>query len=100
MGRSHAYDCNQRDYFGHGCKASPDNYLANARAQFLGLTGYRSYSGIVSENAAGGPNEVPRWMNSSGHRKNIMHPDHTCAGVGISPSSRYGIITMLECSSR
>jgi uncharacterized protein YkwD len=85
MGRSHAYDCNQLSYGGHGSSASPGSYLANERAKFLGLTNYSAYSGIVSENGSmrGGPEAVVSgWMQSSGHRMNVLYSGHTHAGVG------------------
>ncbi|MCL1988656.1 MAG: CAP domain-containing protein [Firmicutes bacterium] len=60
----------------------PDGSTATDRARRTGWTG-----GHVMENYAGGFDQHPaitvsRWMNSDGHRRNILTPGHTHLGVG------------------
>ncbi len=84
-------------------KCTEYEYYADIRAQEIGVVmgherpdGSSCFSGIsgymmVAENVAGGqktPSEVVRaWMNSEGHRENILDPDLEQLAVGISRSS-------------
>ena len=48
----------------------------------------------AAENIAAGSNTaesvVNQWMNSEGHRNNIMNPDYTKLGVGMAKGGSYG----------
>jgi uncharacterized protein YkwD len=85
--RSHAYDCEQQNYFGHGAKAAPDDYsICNARAQSLG------FSGGVLECACWDTalsSVVQAWINSPGHRNALLNSGNTRHGVGISAKNKY-----------
>jgi uncharacterized protein YkwD/stress response protein SCP2 len=74
------------DFFAHD---SPDGRTVADRVT---AAGYR-YS-IVAENIAGGqrtPTEVVGgWMNSPGHRANILNPDVRQIGVGLNHAGRLG----------
>ncbi|TET35314.1 MAG: CAP domain-containing protein [Planctomycetota bacterium] len=81
--RSHAYDTEQLDYFGHGASHDPGNYgICVERGQFLDLPGQLWECGY-----GGGPaNAVSGWSNSPGHRAGILDSSLTYHGVGISTS--------------
>ena len=55
-----------------------------------GISGY-----YVGENIAGGANNVIAvvlWMNSEGHRSNILNPEYNATGLGVVEGSQYGKI--------
>jgi hypothetical protein len=67
--RSHAYDCNQFKYGGHGNHKNPSYSIAVERGKSLGL--YRLYE--CTTHGTGGPaNAINAWTNSSGHRAAIL----------------------------
>ncbi len=75
---SHSEDMARRDFFEH---ASPEGEEVWNRAK---LQGY-DYS-TVGENIAVGQRSVAEvmygWMNSQGHRQNILNPNYTHLGYG------------------
>jgi len=79
----HAEDMLRREYYDH---ASPEGETARARAR---RAGYRGRS--LGENIAKGlftPDEVVRrWMDSSGHRRNILKRGFSEMGLGVA----YGV---------
>lgn len=82
---AHSVDMDVRNYFGH---TNPSGQDLGARLESSGVTGLRSWG----ENIAWGqrtPESVMRdWMESAGHRENILHPTFTHLGVGVhGPSS-------------
>ncbi|MDQ0246656.1 putative YkwD family protein/spore coat assembly protein SafA [Bacillus fengqiuensis] len=80
-------DMRDKNYFSHTSPTygSPFDMIKN-----FGIT-YRS----AGENIAAGqktPEEVVQaWMNSSGHRANILNKDFTHIGVGYSKGGSYGV---------
>jgi uncharacterized protein YkwD len=81
--RSHAYDCIQRSYFGHGASHDPDDYgICVQRGQFLNLPGDLWECGY----GGGGSGAVLAWANSSAHRAALLTTGLTQHGVGIGPS--------------
>lgn len=78
--RRHSVDMVDRDYFSH---TSPDGKGPGDRAA---AAGYTAWSG---ENiAAGYPTAaavVAGWMNSPGHKANILNCDSVAVGVGFDP---------------
>lgn len=77
----HTEDMINRDYFGHELAGDPATKLVNRLTAF----GYR-YS-AAGENIAAGqrsPAEVMNsWMNSPGHRRNILNCDFTQIGIAV-----------------
>ncbi|MFL9458672.1 MULTISPECIES: CAP domain-containing protein [Nostocales] len=74
----HSVDMAMRDYFDHKGEdgSSPFDRIK--------ATGYR-YSRAAENIYAGGStpeDAVKGWMNSSGHRKNILNPEYREIGVG------------------
>ncbi|MGB3655957.1 MAG: CAP domain-containing protein [Rivularia sp. (in: cyanobacteria)] len=76
--QTHSQDMALNDFFSH---TGSDNSKVSDRTQ---LAGYESY--FVGENIAAGyitPEEVVRgWINSPGHRENILNPNYLEMGVG------------------
>ncbi len=76
--QTHSEDMALSDFFSH---TGSDSSKVSDRTE---LAGYESY--FVGENIAAGyvtPEEVVRgWMNSSGHRENILNPNYQEMGVG------------------
>ena len=81
--RSHAYDCEQQDYFGHGAKHDPGDYnLCVKRGQFLNLPGYLWECGY----GGGASGAMSAWAGSSAHRDAILDTGLQYHGVGIGSS--------------
>ena len=85
--QSHAVDMAKNNYFNHTGKNG------SSMASRVSLTAY-PYS-FLGENIAAGlataDGTIRQWMNSSGHRKNILNRNFTEIGFGYanSPSSEY-----------
>ncbi|WP_326644043.1 CAP domain-containing protein [Streptosporangium sp. NBC_01755] len=83
--QGHSADMAAKNYFSH---TSADGRNLTARIKASGFSPVRAWA----ENIAMGqrtPAEVVRaWMNSSGHRANIMNCGYTHLGVGVANSSR------------
>jgi uncharacterized protein YkwD len=79
VARAHAKDMIIRKFFSHD---SPDGETMSMRLKKSG-----AIYGYAGENIARGykgANEVVSgWMNSRGHRKNILHPKYKKIGVGV-----------------
>jgi hypothetical protein len=73
---NHARDMATRNYFSH---YTPEGWSPDIRVQGLG------YNGSVGENiycGSGNPGDaVGAWMNSDGHRANILNPGFTKVGI-------------------
>ncbi|MCW8139469.1 MAG: hypothetical protein KIT58_11275 [Planctomycetota bacterium] len=78
--KAHVEDMRGRSYFAHN---SPEGWTPLTRLQLLGATGFSR----VGENIAMGqptPTAVMNaWMNSAGHRANILDPAYTHVGIGV-----------------
>jgi hypothetical protein len=78
--QGHADDLLRRAYYDH---RSPEG---TSPADRVRAAGYRP-RGAIAENLAKGPfspsEVVERWMNSSGHRHNILRPRATEMGAGV-----------------
>lgn len=76
--QKHSADMALEDFFSH---KSPNGSNASQRAQALGYP-----SAFVGENIAAGrstPEDAfAGWMNSEGHRNNILNPNYQEIGVG------------------
>jgi uncharacterized protein YkwD len=81
---SHACDMVVHDFFGH-TSSNGSNVQARVRDQ-----GYHDC--LVAENLAWGYPTVVQivsgWMNSPGHRSNMLHPRATEMGVGITQGAK------------
>jgi uncharacterized protein YkwD len=88
VARLHAGDMVSRDYFAH---IDPQGQSLVDRVGRLSL-GYR----LLGENLAGGHQDgiaaVTGWMNSKGHRQNLLRADFTRVGVAAVDGGRWGIV--------
>ncbi|HEX9059378.1 MAG TPA: CAP domain-containing protein [Clostridia bacterium] len=83
--RDKATDMSNNNYFSH---QSPTYGSPFDMMRQYGIT-FRT----AGENIAGNQSAeraVSAWMNSEGHRKNILNPEFNCTGIGIAPSQTYG----------
>ncbi|WP_349345330.1 CAP domain-containing protein [Streptomyces rapamycinicus] len=84
--QAHSDDMVARDFYSH---TGPEGHQPWDRARAAGA----AHRGIGENIACGqrSPEEVVRgWMNSPGHRANILKPDFTHIGVGHATGSRAG----------
>jgi uncharacterized protein YkwD len=83
--RYQAADMSQDNYFSHDTFDRQDGNLVKKCGPWERIANY--YSGANGENAAAGystPQAVMNgWMNSSGHRANILNPSTVTIGVGF-----------------
>ncbi|NLL30500.1 MAG: CAP domain-containing protein [Clostridiales bacterium] len=83
--RIKSQDMGDRGYFDH---RNPEGQLITAQMQADGVS-YRSWGENIayisgrSENAALAEQFMDNWMNSSGHRANILSRNFTSIGVGV-----------------
>jgi uncharacterized protein YkwD len=77
--QAHAADMVQNDYFEH---ISPDGRDFSDRAEAAGYQGFATGENIAQGQASAA--EVMRsWMNSDGHRRNILSSSSNEIGVGV-----------------
>jgi uncharacterized protein YkwD len=92
--RSHAYDCSQGDYFGHGARQSPLSHYYVQRGQFLNISGGSLYE------CACWPSDlkytVQMWVDSPGHRAALLNPSLKVHGIGISADNKYVMWSSLQ----
>ena len=87
VAESHSQDMASKDYFSH---TSPEGLSPFDRIKGAGI----SY-GAAAENIAAGQKTaesvVKAWMNSDGHRKNILNANYKKTGIGVVNGGSYGI---------
>lgn len=87
VARAHSKDMGARNFFSH---VNPDGVDPFQRMRVGGIS--FSYAG---ENIAGGPSAgimMNNWMNSPGHKANILNSGFHRIGVGVAQSSTYGLV--------
>lgn len=87
VARIKAKDMVDNNYFAHESPiyGSPFNMLNNFKVSYK--TAGENIAGNSSNNAA-----VTAWMNSSGHKANILNSSFNYTGIGVVSSSKYGKI--------
>lgn len=82
--RHHSEDMIRRDYFSHDTLNSTEGMQERIQS-----FGYRNFS-LIAENiaygggSAGDPDKIMRsWMNSAGHRRNILDSELRQIGIGV-----------------
>lgn len=91
LARAKSQDMYQNNYFSHTSPTYGSAYDMEKRA---GL----SYSIMGAENIAKAPTvqyTEEAFMNSSGHRANILNPQHNTVGIGITDSQSGVVVTQL-----
>ncbi len=87
VARAHSRDMAARHFFSH---VNPDGLDPFQRMRMGGI----SYT-TAGENIAGAATAdiiVTNWMNSAGHRANILNPSFGHIGVGVAIDSTYGLL--------
>lgn len=85
--RAHSEDMASRGFFDH---TNPDGYDPFDRMRNAGILYYTAAENIAAGQAE--PEDVMEsWMNSPGHRANILNPDLRELGVGMARGGSYGI---------
>lgn len=87
VARAHSQDMNDRNFFSHN---NPDGLDPFQRMRIGGI----SFS-TAGENIAGGQSAsimMTNWMNSPGHRANILNPAFHKIGVGVATNGKYGLL--------
>lgn len=85
--RAHSRDMVERGFFSHD---NPDGKSPFDRMQSAGIK-YRSAAENIAAGQATPELAVKEWMNSEGHRRNILNPQLEELGVGIARGGKYGI---------
>ncbi len=87
VARSHSLDMSAREYFSHD---TPEGVTPKQRLKFGGIV-----FSAMGENIAGHQSPelvIKAWMNSEGHRANILRDSYTRIGVGVAQSNKYGFL--------
>src|SRR5690606_30299855 len=79
MAQAHAEDMAENDFFSH---TSPKEGGFSERVKRFGLNG-RSAENIARGTQLDAERAIILWMNSQGHRKNILNPAYVSLGVGV-----------------
>ncbi|MDR0273226.1 MAG: CAP domain-containing protein, partial [Clostridiales bacterium] len=89
VARAHSEDLARNNMTGHTGSdgSSPGERITRAGITDVSFSGENAYAGPSTSEAA-----VIGWMNSPGHRDNILNPNHTHLGVGVAhvPGSTFG----------
>ncbi|WP_210408295.1 CAP domain-containing protein [Allokutzneria sp. NRRL B-24872] len=85
--QAHSEDMAAQNYFSHTGKDGSDPGQRMARAGYVG----RSWAENIAAGYRDAEKTVRQWMNSEGHRKNILNCDLRELGVGFvsKPGTRY-----------
>ncbi len=89
-GQLHSRDMMDHRYFSH---TSQDGRGVTGRLAEVGIKGWWS----AGENIAGAGSSTrafEQWMNSNGHRRNMLNPSFTHVGIGIATDGAFSIFTM------
>lgn len=91
VARAHSGDMVRRDYFDH---ADPDGGRPADRVGKAGIAWTRVTENIAMNTGAADPVEkaVQGWMDSPGHRANILDPEATHTGVGLAEREDGGVV--------
>jgi len=75
----HAVDMDLRDFFAHD---NPDGASPGTRLARVGVGG-RGWGENIARGQASAAAVMDAWMNSPGHRANILNPTYRFLGVGV-----------------
>jgi uncharacterized protein YkwD len=93
VARAYAHDMASRRYFGHH---NPEGQNVGNRFEEAGIayqTAGENIAFVQSENEA-----MEGFLNSSGHRANILNTNYTRIGIGIIVTDGYGAVYVQEFS--
>ena len=87
LAESHCEDMIDRNFFAHN---TPDGQTPFDRMKAAGIS-YSSAGENIAAGQSSPKNVMDSWMNSPGHRNNILNPDFEYIGVGLARGGSYGI---------
>lgn len=83
LARAHSADMIKRNFFDH---TNPDGQSPFDRMRAAGIS-YRAAAENIASGQTSAQSVMNAWMNSSGHRKNILNSTYTEIGIGAVKSS-------------
>jgi uncharacterized protein YkwD len=91
--KAHAEDMRLRNYFSHNSPEgfTPADRLAAVKATGFSMTGENIALGQTTAAAV-----MTAWMNSPGHRANILNPNFTHLGIGVADPGPYWVQVFLR----
>ncbi|MCA8923789.1 MAG: hypothetical protein KDD82_18410 [Planctomycetes bacterium] len=89
----HAEDMVGRGYFAHN---SPEGWSPADRLQMTEASGYSGWGENIAQGHSTPQAVVTAWMNSAGHRANILNTSFTHLGVGYDEASRTWVQVFLR----
>ena len=91
--KAHAEDMSGRNYFAHN---TPEGWTPTQRLQMLGASGYSGWGENIAVGQSSPAAVMNAWMNSTGHRENILRATFTHLGVGVDESTRHWVQVFLR----
>lgn len=91
--KAHADDMAGRSYFSH---VTPEGWTLADRLAMTGVSGHTGAGENIARGMTTAQAAVDAWMNSPGHRANILDPDFTGLGVGIRLDARQWVQVFLR----
>lgn len=82
----HSEDMRIRNYFNH---VSPEGFAPADRLIAVKASGYTSTGENIALGQTSAAQVMQDWMNSAGHRANILNPEFTHLGVGVAEPGPY-----------
>ena len=76
----HSVDMDRRDFFSH---TNPSGQGPGERLSAAGVTGLTMWGENIAYGQSDPADVMQAWMNSTGHRNNILNPGFTHLGVGV-----------------
>ncbi|MFC1736251.1 CAP domain-containing protein [Candidatus Hydrogenedentota bacterium] len=86
VARAHSQDMVDRDFFDH---TNPDGLSPFQRMAAAGITYSKAAENIAWNQGHSNPAQtaVTAWMNSTGHRNNILNDTYTHTGMGVAATN-------------
>lgn len=76
----HSVDMDQRGFFSH---TNPSGQGPGERFAALGITGLRAWAENIAYGQSSPAEVMNAWMNSSGHRANLLNATYRLLGIGV-----------------
>lgn len=78
--KAHSEDMKAQNFFAH---TSPDGFSVSDRLGVVKAGDYKSAGENIAQGQTTAAQVMQSWMNSPGHKANILNPDFTHLGVGV-----------------
>lgn len=91
--KAHAEDMRARNFFSHN---SPEGFTPDDRLAAVKATGYSQTGENIALGQTTAAAVMTAWMNSPGHRANILNPNFTHLGIGVADPGPYWVQVFLR----